>query len=918
MTCFDDDRVLRFVAGMLSLDEVSAMDGHMDSCPICFQRVLAAVTSSPVTPPRRPLPPADDGVVPGQLLADRYRVVRLLGAGASGRVFEALDQLAQVEVALKVLGAGQAADPRWSRRFVRELQLARRLDHPNICRVLNMEQAGDQRFLVMELATGSLRAELEDNRGLPWPQAMASAQAITAGLQAIHEAGILHRDVKPENVLRMPDGRLVLSDFGLATRPTGTASLTRFVGTPMYMAPELVDGDSATVASDVWSLGVVLHELFFGCRPRWQQSSRGRVFQPAAGPRPAHLANLDRRLLRLCTDCLSPLPQRRPRSASEVRGRLAEIAARPVRSRLLALVTAHGRLVVGLVAVLALGGAAATLGWRNRPPKVASKPASPPPPPSAPSPPLVLVKPDHFSAWGREVKGPGSVGVVLAPDAPIREQSLTAAAAAIEADLRTIPGVAVQIAATNPAPEGPGSGPAWIVRVGIGKEDIDKRRPSIRLESSLVGLDGEELGLSNEACPVDDVARCLQRKSAPFLRGLLKGNIHHRVGRARLRNDPCAPKARMALVGYLAALDAPEHTSGSRDPRRLLFDALDADATCFAARFELAWNAAMTGEMAARASERTAFRLEVERLRRQRPAEEEVGILQCLALTAVAVYDATSDANLEAADVACSEAARTEIENRPALFALAQLAARRCDGQTAGVYLQRLLDEADDVYPVPLFPIVARPSQAGSLLPALVVQTLAPDYDPRRWATPVAIMRGGALQAQGRDEFALNEFRRALSELSQLRVWPGSNAQLGTDLVRSVVAQRGLQKAREALGRIDVRYPTSELRAQESMLASIEPDPMSLLPYLWVDPVMLQRRLRAVPVPDGCGARIQRAMLFQAMGNRGARDAELAFCRDDGEWVRACRARLSGRIEPKGPPVKFSARAYERDAPEAP
>ena len=91
--------------------------------------------------------------------------------------------------------------------------------------------------------------------------------------------------------------------------------------------------------------------------------------------------------------------------------------------------------------------------------------------------------------------------------------------------------------------------------------------------------------------------------------------------RARLRNDACAPKARAALDSYLAALGAPGPSPGSNDHRRLLVDALDADATCFSARFELAWSSAMTGEMAARASERTAFRLEVDRLRRQRPAE---------------------------------------------------------------------------------------------------------------------------------------------------------------------------------------------------------------------------------------------------------------------------------------------------------
>ena len=213
------------------------------------------------------------------------------------------------------------------------------------------------------------------NRGLSWSQAMASAQAITAGLQAIDQAGILHRDVKPENVLRMPDGRLVLSDFGLATRPAGAASLTRFVGTPMYMAPELVDGvRDRRFGRVVAGRGAARAVLRL---PPALAAELARTRIPAGGrASPAHLAYPaypDRWLQRLCADCLSPLPQRRPPSTAEVMGRLAAIAARPMRSRLLALVTAHGRLVAGLAAVLALGSAAATSDGGTAP----SSPAGP-------------------------------------------------------------------------------------------------------------------------------------------------------------------------------------------------------------------------------------------------------------------------------------------------------------------------------------------------------------------------------------------------------------------------------------------------------------------------------------------------------------------------------------------------------------
>src|SRR3954447_3100468 len=208
-------------------------------------------------------------VKPGDLLAGRYQIEAMIGKGGSGVVLRAYDRVSATVVAVKVLKPGLTHDPRWEKRFQRELRLGRPVRHPNVCRIFDIGDADGYRFLTMEYATGgTLRDLLKKTQALrPLVERLADAMFVTAGLAAIHAAGIVHRDVKPDNVLRMEDGRFVLSDFGLATYLPDSTMVSVFVGTPHYMAPEVREGDPATTRSDVWSLGVVLHEIFFGKRP---------------------------------------------------------------------------------------------------------------------------------------------------------------------------------------------------------------------------------------------------------------------------------------------------------------------------------------------------------------------------------------------------------------------------------------------------------------------------------------------------------------------------------------------------------------------------------------------------------------------------------------------------------------------------
>ncbi|MCY1075008.1 serine/threonine-protein kinase [Archangium lansingense] len=266
---------------------------------------------------------------PGPLFAGRYALVRMLGRGGMGTVYQARDSLVGDVVALKTLELGKDAGPDALERFSREVRLARRITHPHVARMHDLGTHEGQAFLTMEFVEGEdLRALLARERPLAASRAARIALAICEGLAAAHAAGVVHRDLKPANILVEAGGRVVLTDFGIARAVAGeVASRTMgAVGTPMYMAPEQVSGEQVDARADLYAVGLLLYELltgevpFSGETPWAAAMARLRQTPPDLRQRatvPAPLSELVHR-------CLGRAPEERPASALEVAGALRD------------------------------------------------------------------------------------------------------------------------------------------------------------------------------------------------------------------------------------------------------------------------------------------------------------------------------------------------------------------------------------------------------------------------------------------------------------------------------------------------------------------------------------------------------------------------------------------------------------------
>jgi hypothetical protein len=334
-----------FGLGHLAGREARSVEQHLAVCDACrstVEDVPADAFLSLLRAAHRTAAPSDDSARPGTAteagpepaaapgttppaLADhpRYLVRELLGVGGMGAVYRAQHQLMERTVALKVINRSLTDNPAMVERFRREVKAAAKLAHPNIVHAYDADQAGDTHFLVMEYVDGTSLDRLVAEQGrLPVPQACDAIRQAALGLQHAHEQGMVHRDIKPQNLMRTPDGRVKILDFGLArfareTAPAGALltseapaaaageSLTQVgtvVGTPDYIAPEQIrDAHTADIRADLYSLGCTLYDLLAGQAP----FPEGTVLQKVM----AHLEQAPRPLSELRADVPAELAQ---------------------------------------------------------------------------------------------------------------------------------------------------------------------------------------------------------------------------------------------------------------------------------------------------------------------------------------------------------------------------------------------------------------------------------------------------------------------------------------------------------------------------------------------------------------------------------------------------------------------------------
>lgn len=259
--------------------------------------------------------------LPGMLLAGRYRIIAPLGKGGMGEVYRAHDLVLGQEVALKFLPETAAKNEEILGRFRNEVRTARQVSHPCVCRVYDVGEAEGLTFLSMEYVDGEDLASLVRRIGrLPPDKALEIARQVAAGLAAAHQKGVLHRDLKPANIMLDGQGHALVTDFGLAALADQIPGADVRSGTPAYMAPEQLVGREVTFRSDLYSLGLVLYEIFTG-----KQAFKGETLAEIERTRETPPSNpsvwvkdLDPAVERVIMRCLETDPADRPASALSV------------------------------------------------------------------------------------------------------------------------------------------------------------------------------------------------------------------------------------------------------------------------------------------------------------------------------------------------------------------------------------------------------------------------------------------------------------------------------------------------------------------------------------------------------------------------------------------------------------------------
>jgi serine/threonine protein kinase len=295
----------------------------------------------PIPPPiPAPAPATYPPAAPGERRIGKYRVKGELGRGGMGAVYLAEQPGLGREVAIKELILSPAADPTALMRFIQEAQVMARTSHPNLVQVHDLEQIGDANYIVLEFVRGRSLRDMVNQGPVPMPQTFAVMHGVLQALDYAHKHAIVHRDMKPENVLLSDEGNVKVADFGIArlTDDSGAGSTATktgtTVGTPQYMSPEQVASSKVDGRSDLYSAGIMFYELVVGQPPFTASEADGPFTLMAkhvqAPPKPpsVHKPGLDMRLEEVILKSLSKRREERFQTGQEFDDAMARIADR--------------------------------------------------------------------------------------------------------------------------------------------------------------------------------------------------------------------------------------------------------------------------------------------------------------------------------------------------------------------------------------------------------------------------------------------------------------------------------------------------------------------------------------------------------------------------------------------------------------
>ena len=347
-------------------------------------------TTGPRATGRRATSPAAGPLSAGQSFGPRYRIIRELGAGGMGVVYQAWDSELGVAVALKVIRPDVLLDPESAgeveRRFKRELVLARQVTHKHVVRIHDLGELDGIRYLTMPFVEGENLADVLKREGkLRVPRALSIARQVASGLAAAHEVGVVHRDLKPENIMIASDGGALIMDFGISRSVSGTGTATALgaaMGTLEYMAPEQAEGQAVDHRADIYSFGLLVYDMLSGRQRVARRDNPMSEMMSRMKHAPPSLRTLDASLPepveRVIAKCLQSSPDARYATTAHLVGDLEALTLDGHRRIPAHPVSASRTTVLALAAVLALVFAAGGWwAWRNRGSGIPAAPQEP-------------------------------------------------------------------------------------------------------------------------------------------------------------------------------------------------------------------------------------------------------------------------------------------------------------------------------------------------------------------------------------------------------------------------------------------------------------------------------------------------------------------------------------------------------------